>query len=219
VRDAAGTHAIVPVKPFERAKTRLTRVLSPDARRLLVSAMFLDVVTALRSARAVERIWVVSLDQEILSRAERMGAEPLEEKFDMGLNRALRFATRAAAERGADRVLILPSDVPLVTAPDVDALVATSSRIKPEGLVIAVASRDGTGTNALLRTPPAVIPVCFGAGSLCRHAREAERRGVSFRLRRAPRIALDVDTLADLLVLARRARGHTAHALRRLGFL
>ena len=219
MRGAPGTHAIVPVKPFERAKTRLARVLSPEARRVLVSAMFLDVLAALRSARAVEQLWVVSLDREILAQAKRMGAAPLEEEFDMGLNRALRFATRTAAERGAERVLILPSDIPLVTAADIDALVAASSRLKSKRSVIAVPSREGTGTNALLRTPPAVIPPLFGMGSLRRHAREAARRGAAFRVRRSPRMELDVDTPAELLLLARRARGHTARALVRLGFL
>ena len=215
----SGTHAIVPVKPFARAKTRLAQMLSPEARRVLASAMLLDVIAALRAARMIERVWVVSLDREILKGAARLGAVPLEEEFDMGLNRALRFATRTAAGDGAGRVLIVPSDVPLVTAADIDALVGAAARARSPRSVIAVPSRDGTGTNALLRTPPAVIPPRFGAGSLRRHAQEAERHGVPFFLRRASRMMLDVDTPAELVLLARRARGHTARALRRLGFL
>jgi 2-phospho-L-lactate guanylyltransferase len=209
----------VPVKPFARAKTRLARVLSPEARRVLASAMLLDVIAALGAAGAVEHVWVVSLDRDILEGAARLGAAPIEEEFDMGLNRALRLATRTAAGAGADRVLIVPSDVPLVTAADIDALVGVAGRARSPRSVIAVPSLDGTGTNALLRTPPAVIPPRFGAGSLQRHAREAAQRGVPFFLRRAPRIMLDVDTPAEMLLLARRARGHTARALRRLGFL
>jgi 2-phospho-L-lactate guanylyltransferase len=213
------THAIVPVKPFARAKTRLAQILSPEARRVLASAMLLDVIAALRASRALGRVWVVSLDREILAGAARLGASPLEEKFDMGLNRALRFATRTATEAGAGRVLIVPSDVPLVTAADIDALVRAAARVRAPRGVIAVPSRDGTGTNALLRTPPGVIPPRFGDGSLRRHTREAARRGVPFVLRRAPRVMLDVDTPAELVLLSRRARGHTARALRRLGFL
>ncbi len=213
------THAIVPVKPFARAKTRLAQVLSPDARRVLASAMLLDVIGALRAARGVRRIWVVSLDREILAVAGRLGAEPLAEKFDMGLNPALRLATRNAARDGAGRVLIVPSDVPLITAADIDALVVAAARMRLPRSVLAVPSRDGTGTNALLRTPPTVIPPRFGSDSLRRHGREAARRGVPFLLRRAPRMMLDIDTPADLVLLARRARGHTARALRRLGFV
>jgi len=218
VRSGPATHAIVPVKRFARAKTRLAQVLSPEARRLLASAMLLDVIAALRGSRGLARVWVVSLDREILAGAARLGAVPLEEKFDMGLNRALRFATRTATEAGAGRVLIVPSDVPLVTAADIDALVAAGRARGPRS-IIAVPSRDGAGTNALLRTPPGVIPPRFGADSLHRHAREAARRGVPFALRRPPRMMLDVDTPAELVLLSRRARGHTARALHRLGFL
>jgi 2-phospho-L-lactate guanylyltransferase len=210
------THAIVPVKPFERAKTRLARALAPEARRILAEAMLRDVLAALRGSRAVGVIWVVSHDRDLLGRVGRWGAEPLEEKADLGLNPALRLATRAAMARGARRALIVPSDIPLLRAADVRSLLSAVPR--PPG-VAAVASRDGGGTNALLRTPPDVIAPCFGRDSFARHARLAARRGVPFVTRRIPRAALDIDTPSDLLALARRAGGHTAHALARIGFV
>jgi 2-phospho-L-lactate guanylyltransferase len=203
------------VKPFERAKTRLARALSPGARRVLAEAMLRDVLAALRGSRAIGVIWVVTHDRELLGRVGRWGAEPLEEKFDGGLNPALRLATRAALERGARGALIVPSDIPLLRASDVRSLLSAA---RSPG-VVAVAARDGRGTNALLRTPPDVIAPCFGRDSLARHARLAARRGVPFIARRNLRVALDIDTPSDLLALARRAGGHTARALRRIGFV
>jgi 2-phospho-L-lactate guanylyltransferase len=218
---APATHAIVPVKPLVRAKSRLVSILSRDVRARLARAMLGDVLSALRAARSIGHVWVVSHDRALLADVEGLGASPLVEEFDMGLNRALRFATCAARERGAERVLILPSDVPLVRAQDVERrLRLPRGAAAPKGLVVAVPSKDGSGTNALLRTPPAVIPPCFGSDSFRRHAREAARRGVLFYERRIARIALDVDTPRDLLaVLAVDSRGNTTGLLARLGLL
>ena len=216
------THAIVPVKPLDRAKSRLARVLSQDARARLARAMLCDVLSALGAVQALTRVWVVSHDRILLSDADGLGASPLEEKFDMGLNRALRYATREAKERGAERVLILPSDVPLVRTRDVEQLLQIPQcATAGDRLVVVVPSRDASGTNALVRTPPAAIPPCFGRDSLRRHARESKRRGVPFRERRVTRIALDVDTPRDLLALLSHhpSDGHTARLLARLGLL
>jgi 2-phospho-L-lactate guanylyltransferase len=215
------THAIVPVKSLLRAKSRLVSILSRDVRARLARAMLRDVLSALRGARSIGRVWVVSHDRALLADVERLGASPLEEEFDMGLNRALRFATRAARERGAERVLILPSDVPLVRAQDLERLLRFPRGASVgKGFAVVVPSKDGAGTNALLRTPPAAIPPCFGSDSFRRHAREAARRGVLVYERRIARIALDVDTPRDLLaVLATESRGSTVGLLARLGLL
>jgi 2-phospho-L-lactate guanylyltransferase len=186
-------HVIIPVKAPGRAKGRLARILSRDARRELARAMLRDVIRAVRATPSVERLWVVSHGRGVLSDAEALGATPLKERFDMGLNRALRFATTRVMAAGARRLLILPSDVPLVRPADLESL---------------------------LRVPPNVIPPRFGENSLHRHAREARRRSVPMRQRRIARLALDIDTPKDLLILlGKEAEGQTARLLKRLGLL
>lgn len=214
-------HVIIPVKAPGRAKGRLARILSRDARRELARAMLRDVIRAVRATPSVERLWVVSHGRGVLSDAEALGATPLRERFDMGLNRALRFATTRVMEAGARRLLILPSDVPLVRPADLESLLREDRRRGAKGrLVGLVPSKEGTGTNALLRVPPDVIPPRFGEDSLHRHAREARRRSVPMRQRRIARIALDIDTPKDLLVLlGKEAEGQTARLLKRLGLL
>jgi 2-phospho-L-lactate guanylyltransferase len=214
-------HVIIPVKAPGRAKGRLARVLSRDTRRELADAMLRDVVRAVRATPSVKRLWVVSYGRSVLSDAEALGATPLKEKFDMGLNRALRFATTRAMAQGAERLLILPSDVPLVRAADLESLLRRDRRHGAKGRYVRlVPSKEGTGTNALLRVPPNVIPPRFGDDSLRRHTREALRRSVPLRQQRIARIALDIDTPKDLLaLLARDAAGHTARLLVRLGLL
>ena len=217
----SSVHIAVPVKTPERAKGRLADLLSPAARRDLARAMLRDVVNAALRARGVSRVWVVSHDRSALAEAATWGARPIEEKHDMGLNPALRLATRIAGEAGAEALLILPSDVPLVRPADLERVLSSLNRLPAGGrLVVGVPSKEGTGTNALLRAPANVIPTRVGRASFERHAREAARRKVAFRRRRVARLALDVDTPRDLMALLSRERGvHTARVLDRLGLL
>ncbi len=215
------THIVVPVKTTERAKGRLSQILAPTARRDLARAMLRDVLRAATRLPSVTRVWVVSYDRTILDEVEGWGARPLEEKYDMGLNPALRLATKEACEQGAEALLVLPSDVPLVGPDDLERVLRPGRRASPDqGLVVGVPSKEGTGTNALLRIPPDVIPPRFGPASFDRHTREAARRKVPFIARRVARLALDVDTPKDLVtLLSRERRGETARVLERLGLL
>ena len=215
------THIVVPVKTTERAKGRLSQILAPAARRDLARAMLRDVLRAATRVRSVTEVWVVSHDGAILKEVEGWGARPLKEKYDMGLNPALRFATKEACAQGAEALLVLPSDVPLITPDDLERVLRPRGRASADqGLVVGVPSTEGTGTNALLRIPPDVIPPRFGPASFDRHTREAARRKVRFITRRVARLARDVDTPKDLIaLLSRERRGETARVLERLGLL
>ncbi|MDP3937895.1 MAG: 2-phospho-L-lactate guanylyltransferase [Deltaproteobacteria bacterium] len=214
-------HVLIPVKTPQRAKGRLAELLSPAARGELARAMLRDVLRAAKAARGVPEVWVVSHDRSVLAEAAGWGARCLEEKTDMGLNPALRFATRMVREAGAPALLILPSDIPLVRPGDIERLLTSLNRRPADGrLVVGVPSKEGTGTNALLRVPPDVIPPSFGKQSFERHERQAARRNTPFRKRRIARIALDVDTPRDLLsLLSLERRGHTARVLGQLGLI
>ena len=215
------THIVVPVKTTDRAKGRLSQILAPAARRDLARAMLRDVLRAASKLPSVTQVWVVSYDRAILGEVKAWGAKPLEEKYDMGLNPALRFATKAVLAQGAEALLVLPSDVPLVTPDDLERVLGPRARARPDqGLVVGVQSKEGTGTNALLRIPPDVIPPRFGPASFDRHTREAASRKVPFITRRVVRLALDVDTPKDLIaLLSHKRRGETARVLERLGLL
>jgi 2-phospho-L-lactate guanylyltransferase len=95
-------------------------------------------------------------------------------------------------------LLRVPLDVPLVQASDIDDLLAVECE---EPALVIVPSRDGMGTNAILRMPPALFPSHFGMGSFAKHVGEAERIGARVILRRSVRMEMDVDDEADLRVL------------------
>jgi 2-phospho-L-lactate guanylyltransferase (CobY/MobA/RfbA family) len=70
-----------------------------------------------------------------------------------------------------------------------------------EPALVIVPSRDGLGTNAILRMPPALFPSHFGEGSYAKHVGEAERIGARVILRSNTRLEMDVDDEADLRAL------------------
>ena len=116
------------------------------------------------------------------------------------LNAALNQAAAIATHGGAQALLALPADLPLITPGDVAALVAG---LPARPFIVLAATRDG-GTSALLRQPPLVLPAAFGPESLRAHLRAAAAAGVAARIVWRPNLALDVDTPADLRRLARR---------------
>lgn len=197
-------YAIVPVKPLHLAKSRLAGVLSPAERRSLVLAMLGDVLLALGAARSVARTGVISGDRDVLELVAGRGSEVLHDRAD-DLNGAVEQAARHCVGLGARALLFMPGDVPLAVPPDIDALAAALDR--PPGVALAPA-RDG-GTNALLASPPLVLPFLFGADSLVRYRAAAAGRGVAAHVVRAPSLELDVDQPIDLLALAE-AGGSTA---------
>ncbi len=186
-------HAIVPVKALDQAKSRLASALTPSERRQLTLEMFERVLAALR-ASPVTTVWVVSPDAEVLERAAALGARPLTEDR-AELNPALEQARSAACAAGADALIVVPADVPMVNSEDIAAMAALLAMGADMVLAPDVL---GMGTNALALRAGARVRFCFGGNSAAIHLRAAVNRGLVARLYRSPRLALDVDDPAGL---------------------
>ena len=199
------TWAIVPIKRLGEAKSSLSSVLKPEQRRELVLCMLADVLGVL-SGTSVERIVVVSPDDEILGLAEAHGATCLKEP-GIGLNGALRLAISHAVDGGADSVLIMPADVPMVGETDIEKMLEMCP--EHQGIVIAPSSTDGT--NALLLRPPDVMDVCFGGKSFPTHLEIARQAGVVAKVYRSQTIAIDIDEASDLVSVKARGWGTRTH--------
>jgi len=191
------TIAILPVKSFGEAKQRLAEELTQGARRALAEAMFSDVLVALRRARAVESMLVVTADHGAQRIAGGYGAMVLDDD-EQGHNPAARHGIRAAVQAGADRVLLVPGDCPMLDPGQLDELI---ERAVPRRSALIVPDRHRTGTNALLLTPPDSLPPAFGPGSCQRHRTSAEAAGVATEVVEVRSLALDVDTPEDLAAL------------------
>jgi 2-phospho-L-lactate/phosphoenolpyruvate guanylyltransferase len=189
---------LLPVKDLRNAKKRLAALFNSEQRFALANAMLADTVRALQSVRLAHKIFVVTNYPPAILMALNNGWEVIQEDQQVSESVSVDVASRHCASLGVTSLLRLPLDVPLVGAVDVEELLAIECA---NPAVVMVPSRDGTGTNALLRTPPDLFPSHFGTGSFAKHAAEAERLGAKLFLRRNPRLEMDVDDEADLIAL------------------
>jgi 2-phospho-L-lactate guanylyltransferase len=203
------TIAILPIKTLDRAKQRLSTELDPTPRRSLVEAMFSDALIALRRAAAIDSVIVVTPDHVAQRIGAGYGAEVIEDA-DSGHNDAAQQGIEHALRLGAERVLLVPGDCPLLDPDELNALAARRTRADS---VLIVPDRHGTGTNALLITPPGAFAPSFGEGSHDRHLEQARAAGLTAESVSVPSLALDVDTPEDLALLTdalQRSRGGAA---------
>ena len=209
------TVVLLPVKDPEQAKQRLAGLLSPGERIRLVWAMLEDVGEAVRGCRFADRVAVVARDPEVAAYAAGNGWEVFRESEQVSESRSVDWASKQLQEQGAEAVLRLPVDIPLVQARDLDDLLDPAAR---GSAAVLVSSQDGLGTNALLRSPPLIFPSRFGADSLKKHLREARLRGLQVLVRKMPRLALDLDQASDLVRFWELGHGTATRALlQRLG--
>ncbi len=205
--------AVVPVKRLGYALGRLSGVLDRAERRVFQSAMLGDVLAALAGSTRLGEIVVVTSDHRARAVAESVGARTVPDHDPpRGINAAV---SRGIASLDSHSALVVVSDLPLMTAADVDHLIGAA----PDGDAVVLArSEDATGTNAMLLTPSSVIVPALGPGSLGEHLARAAAAGITADVVYHPGMALDVDTPEDLLELVRREPdGATGRALVRLG--
>lgn len=189
---------IIPVKPLRVGKSRLGGVLAPAERRAL-NKRFLDhVLSVAAEFPGLDRTTVVSRDADVLDDARRRGIGVVEESGSGDLNHALAEAIDAVDPAAEHDILILPADLPSVTADDLSALCRPPVAIAPD--------RRGAGTNGLFMAAPHRITLGFGPDSLGRHAADARRLGLEPLIVDRPGLAFDVDTAEDYELLTGRGR-------------
>ncbi|HML21189.1 MAG TPA: 2-phospho-L-lactate guanylyltransferase [Aggregatilinea sp.] len=187
--------AIVPVKPFNRAKSRLAGELPPEDRELLAEGLLRRTLHLLHPLSVVQGILVISRDTKALSIARDLGAQTLQESGTPELNSALYRATHALRVWNADGVLVVPADLPLLMPEDVEGMVKLA---RYPGTVVVAPDRHEHGTNLLLVRPPGLIPYSFGFDSFAVHQRHAAEAGATIHVFHSERTALDLDTPEDL---------------------
>jgi 2-phospho-L-lactate/phosphoenolpyruvate guanylyltransferase len=202
--------AVLPVKRLDAAKQRLSLGLDRERHRELVSAMVADVLEAIGAARTIERTIVVSGDPIAQGLAADVGAEVVPDPTDTSHVRAVLAGIARAEADGAECVVLLAGDCPLLDPRELDRLLTGI----PERYVGIVPDRHGTGTNALVLSPPSAIVPAFGEGSCTRHVELAREAEIPFGIEELTSLGLDLDTPADVIALTRELESRPGRAKR-----
>jgi 2-phospho-L-lactate/phosphoenolpyruvate guanylyltransferase len=200
---------LIPVKEFCEAKKRLAPHFAPGDRAALAEAMCEDFFNVVAATHCAERVFVISKEPGAISRARKLGWETIIESSQTSESDSVDEGSHYCAERSVEALLRLPIDLPLVEPGDIDAVFG---QLDAAPSVVIVPSSDGTGTNALLRSPAVLFPSRFGPNSFPRHLAEAKECGARTRVYRNPRLELDIDELDDLRRLSNRLRPGSATA-------
>ncbi len=185
---------LVPVKNLALAKQRLAAVLDQPARTELAQAMLHDVLAALAGWKRRPGVAIVSSDPFAVKLAQQYEFEVISDPANPGETGAIEMATEICSSRGEESTLVIPADIPLMKASELEAILENAP---PEGSVLVPAA-DGRGTNAAFRCPANLFPLRFGNDSFKPHHAAALATGKPCVVLHLPGIAIDVDNPSDL---------------------
>lgn len=201
-------YAIIPVTQFKNAKTRLSPFLNEDEREQLLKAMLHDITDTLK--KHVDKIFIISRDEEVLDYAKSLNVNTILEDENSNLNKALKQAMKYVKNK-TKKVLIVPSDIPLIGKTNVQMLIDASKNLD----FIIVPSKGG-GTNMMIMKPMAIYPRYEGF-SYKEHVKAAERKKLNPQVHDSLFMALDVNTAEDLgEIMIHGKKTHTRKYLKEL---
>ncbi len=189
---------LIPVKNLAAAKQRLAPVLDQAARTELAQAMLFDVLETLATWANRPEVTLVTRDPFALDLARRFDFDVIPDHANRGETAAIEMATRVCESRGVESTLVIPGDIPLIQAGEIERIVEAAPA---EGSVL-VPSADGRGTNAVWRRPAGLFPLRFGKNSFKPHLAAARATQKSCIVLPLPGIAFDIDNPSDLVQLA-----------------
>ena len=187
-------HLLIPCKGFAAGKSRLAPVLDAAARAALCASLLRRTLACALALVPAGACRLVSGDRDAVALAAAAGVAAIGDRGG-GLNAALAEARAVLRRADPDAApLILPIDLPRVSAAALRRLIATS------GDVVAAPDRFGLGTNVLYLSAAAAgaVDFRFGSGSFAAHRDAAERAGLSFAACADPDLAFDLDDPDDL---------------------
>lgn len=202
--------AIVPVKSLKDSKRRLAHLLSADERAALIKGLLSQVLATLKEVAAIDHILVVSGDPDVWLIARQNQIAVFEEPASVGLNVAVRRGVQAVRDAGGTAVLVLPVDLPYMTAAAVESFLSTAlvksgdeqwpvqvngSSSARQGLRLMAICPDesGDGTNALFLQNWSEFSFQYGPGSCQAHLQEGQKRGLTTKVIAIPQLQFDLD--------------------------
>jgi 2-phospho-L-lactate guanylyltransferase len=191
--------AIVPVKNFERGKSRLASLLTVKE-RIKLSELFLDnTLNMLTKTPVISQSVIISSDKRAEEIVKKYDAIFLGEKKDKGVNAAVALADTHISEYAVDASIVIPQDLPLLLPEDIECICTAAE--KNERCLVICPSLRFDGSNALLRRPPLLLKTNYDNDSYNIHIKNAEASNACVKSIHIKRIMIDIDTIEDIIKL------------------
>ena len=185
--------AIVPVKTFSKAKTRLN--LSEQNKINLCKLMLEQVLQTISESSFLNKIAVVSRDEDALKICKKFGGIEIFDEKEAGVNNAVSLADEYFHKDGFDASVVFPQDIPFILPQDIDFLLQSQNSSK---YVTIVPSRKFDGTNALVRKPVNLMKTHYDEDSYKIHLQVGKSLTPNASLVLIRRIMFDIDDPRDL---------------------
>jgi len=189
------TAIIIPIKKFEKSKTRLSGFLSQKQRAWLCHLMVNDLIEKMSELEESNMFLVTS---EIIPIPEKSKEKVvvLFEGRSSGVNDAVKIADCYIKKNKFDSSIVIPIDIPLLTLKDIKEIISFARDFKE--IISMVPSNRFDGTNILLRKPHSIINTSFDDNSFFNHFRKALDNGISLKIFYHENLKVDVDTIDDV---------------------
>ena len=188
--------AIIPVKTFAKAKTRLE--IKPEKRIELCKIMLEEILQTLSISPQIEKIIVVTKDKEVLKICNKFQITTIIDEYEEGVNSAVALADKYLIEHNFDASIVLPQDIPYMKTQDIEFMLKFQT---PPNFAIIVPSRKFDGTNALVRMPTNLMKTHYDDNSYRNHMKMAREKTRNVALVFVKRIMWDIDDMEDLNLL------------------
>ncbi|MDC0063952.1 2-phospho-L-lactate guanylyltransferase [Candidatus Nitrosopelagicus sp.] len=186
------TSVIIPVKTFQKSKTRLH--LSEEKTRDLCRLLLEEVIKTINETKLIDKTIVVTNEEQVSDIIKKYNCEKIQDEHETSVNDAVKLAEQYLIDNKFTHSIVLPLDVPFFDSEDLEKLLKISS----EKSVVIVPSRHFDGTNALIRTPINSMTPRYDEGSYSFQIESAKSDGIKITIALIYRLMLDIDNTADL---------------------
>jgi len=190
------TAAIIPVKTFSKAKTRLG--LSAEKKEKICEIMLEEILHTLSISPLIDKIIIITKDEKALEISKKYNTVHISDNNESGVNDAVALADHYLLENGFEASIVFPQDIPYIKTQDIEFILKFKTDSK---FVIVVPSRRFDGTNALVRMPINLMKTHYDEDSYKIHMSTAKETTRDVSLVFAKRIMLDIDNFEDLQFL------------------
>jgi 2-phospho-L-lactate guanylyltransferase len=185
--------AIIPVKTFSKAKTRLD--LSPQQVEDLCKVMLEEILHTISISPQIEKIIMVTKEKKAIEIGQKFNAITIVDEKEKSVNSAVALADKYLLENNFHASIVFPQDIPFIKTQDIDFMLNYKTH---PNFAIIVPSRRFDGTNALVRMPIDLMETHYDEDSYKIHMNTAKDHTLNVAMVFVKRIMWDIDNIEDL---------------------